>query len=99
VYIDDVVRALVAAATAGGISRQIINVGTGRGTSVSDLVRLIEKVTGRQAKTIVNPSVTGGVTSLVADTRQARNLLNYEPQVPLEQGLTWLIERDPQVSS
>jgi len=98
VYIDDVLRALVAAARAEGISRQIINVGTGVGTNVSELVRLIEKVTGRQAKTIVNPSVPGGVSSLVADTRQARALLNYEPQVPLGQGLAWLIERDPQVS-
>lgn len=99
VYIDDVVRALVAAATAEGISRQIINVGTGVGTSVSELVRLIEKVTGGQAKTIVNPTEAGGVSSLVADTSQARALLNYEPQVSLVQGLAWLIERDPQVSS
>jgi UDP-glucose 4-epimerase len=99
VYVDDVVRALVAAATAEGISRQIINVGTGVGTSVKELVRVIEKVTGRQAKTIVNPSVSGGVSSLVADTSRAKALLGFEPQVTLEQGLTWLIERDPQIST
>jgi UDP-glucose 4-epimerase len=99
VYIDDVVRALVAAATADGISRQIINVGTGMGTSVNELIMLIERVTGRQAKTIINPSVSGGVSSLVADTGRAKALLGYEPQVTLEQGLAWLIERDPQITA
>ena len=99
VYIDDVIRALVAAATADGISRQIINVGTGVGTSVNELVMLIERVTGRQAKTIINPTVAGGVSCLVADTGRARALLEYEPQVILEQGLAWLIERDPQITA
>ncbi|MEW5960407.1 MAG: NAD-dependent epimerase/dehydratase family protein [Chloroflexota bacterium] len=99
VYIDDVVRALVAAATAAGINRQIINVGSGVGTSVNELVRLIEQVTGQQARTIVNPSVAGGVSSLVADTSRAKALLGYEPHVSLAQGLAWLIERDPQITA
>lgn len=98
VYVDDVVRALIAAATAQNVNRQIINIGTGVGTSVNQLIAVIEKVTGRQAKVIVNPSVSGGVSSLVADTGRARVLLGYEPQVTLEQGLAWLIERDPQLA-
>ncbi len=99
VYVDDVVQALTAAATAQGIDRQIINIGTGIGTSINKLVKEIEKVTGCRAKIIVNSSVSGGVSSLVADTGQARELLNYVPQVTLQQGLTWLIERDPQFAS
>lgn len=99
VYIDDVVRALVAASTAAGINRQIINVGTGLGSSVNEMVRLIEKVTGRQAKTIVNRNVAGGVSSLVADTSRAKTLLGYEPQVTLEQGLAWLIAQDAQFTA
>jgi UDP-glucose 4-epimerase len=96
IYIDDVIEALAAAATAENVNRQIINVGTGHGTSVKDLVTIVEKVTGRQAKTIVNASVSGGVSSLVADTSRARALLDYQPQVSLEQGLAWLAKKDPQ---
>ncbi len=96
VYVDDVVKALAAAATAQNIDRQIINIGTGIGTSLNELVRLIEKVTGRQARVIVNPAVSGGVSSLVANTARAKELLGYEPQVSLQQGLIWLLERDPQ---
>ena len=96
VYVDDVIRALVAAATAEKIDRQIINIGTGVGTSINQLVEKIERVTGRQAKTIVTPSVSGGVSALVADTSRAEALLDYAPQVTLEKGLAWLIEKDPQ---
>lgn len=96
VYVDDVVRALIAAATAEGINHQIINVGTGVGTSVHELVKIMERVTSRKARTIVNPSVSAGVSSLVADISRAQTLLNYEPQIDLAKGLALLIERDPQ---
>jgi nucleoside-diphosphate-sugar epimerase len=68
------------------------------GTSINELVRAIENVTGRQARTIVNSSVSGGVSTLVADTDRAKKLLGYEPQITLEQGLARLIEHDPQVA-
>jgi UDP-glucose 4-epimerase len=97
VYVDDVVRALVAAATAPDVARQIINIGTGVGTSINELVRVIEGVTGRQATTVVNPSVSGGVSSLVADTGRARRLLEYQPQVTLAEGLARLIEEEPKL--
>ncbi len=95
VYVDDVVRALAAAATAPNVASQIINIGTGVGTSINDLVRAIERVTGRQATTVVNPSVSGGVSSLVADTVRARRLLDYQPRVALAEGLARLIEEEP----
>ncbi|MBE7468553.1 MAG: epimerase [Anaerolineae bacterium] len=96
IYVDDVVQALVAAATAAGINRQVINIGTGSGTSIRQLVGLIEKVSGRKAQTIFNPSISGGVSSLVADTSRARRLLDLNPQVTLEDGLARLIERSRQ---
>lgn len=96
IYVDDVVRALVAAATAEHINRQVINIGTGIGTSINQLVTSIERVTGRKAQRIINPSISGGVSVLVADTTRAKKLLDFKPQVTLEEGLTWLIERDPQ---
>jgi UDP-glucose 4-epimerase len=97
VYVDDVIRALVAAATAPNIDRQIINIGTGVGTSIRDLVKIIEQVTGHKAKIIANPSISGGVSTLVADLSRAKQLLDYEPQVTLAEGLARLTEQNSQL--
>jgi UDP-glucose 4-epimerase len=96
IYVTDVVQALVAAATATGVNRQVINIGTGVGTSINQLLRLIEQVTGRKAQIITNPSISGGVSALVADTSRAKKLLDFNPQVTLAEGLTRLIQSDPQ---
>jgi UDP-glucose 4-epimerase len=96
VYIDDVVEALVTAATAHGIDRQVINVGLGQETSVNELVRAIERITGRETHPLHVPSQSGGVNRLVANLASARGWLNYEPQVDLQMGLRLLLERDPQ---
>jgi UDP-glucose 4-epimerase len=96
VYVDDVVKALAAAATAEGINRQTINIGAGYGTTVTGLVQLMEHVTGKQARIITNPQESGGVSCLVADTSRAAAMLGYQPEVSLAQGLAWLIARDPQ---
>ena len=96
VYIDDVIDALVTAATAEGINRQIINVGLGRETSINELVRIIERVTSREAHVLYVRAESGGVSRLVGDLTLARRWLNYEPQVDLETGLKLLLEYDPQ---
>jgi UDP-glucose 4-epimerase len=96
IYIDDVVEALVKAATAGGIDRQVINIGLGQETSVNALVQTIERVTGRETHILHVRAESGGVSRLVADLTLARHWLRYEPQVDLEMGLRLLLERDPQ---
>lgn len=98
IYVDDVVQALVAAATAENISRQTINIGTGIGTDLNQLIAIMEQVTGQQAKVIFNPTVAGGVSSLVADIEQAKRLLNFSPQTTLAAGIARLIDSDSQFS-
>ncbi|HEY3476793.1 MAG TPA: NAD-dependent epimerase/dehydratase family protein, partial [Anaerolineales bacterium] len=46
VYVDDVVSAMVAAATAPNIDGLVINVGSGKETSVSELIKCVQDVTG-----------------------------------------------------
>lgn len=95
VYIDDVVDALCASATASGVDRQIINVGSGQDTSISGVARLVLQVTQRKANVILNEQHSGGISRMVADLGRARSLLGYEPQVNLEAGLGLLLETDP----
>lgn len=96
VYIDDVVNGLMAAATASGIDRQIINVGSGQDTSINSVARMVMRTTGRKASVVRNEQHSGGIQQMVADLRRARTLLGYEPQVDLEAGLRLLLETDPQ---
>jgi UDP-glucose 4-epimerase len=96
VYIDDVIRALEATATAEDIDSQVINVGTGQETSVHDLVQEIAVLAGRETSVIHNPNQDGGVSRLVADTRRAQYLLGYRPRVSLREGLERLLNQDPQ---
>lgn len=95
VYVDDVVKALTVAATAKNINRRIINVGRGRETSVLELVGEIERVTGKRASMIYNPEKSGGVPRLAADIGQARDLLGFQPEIDLTEGLRLTLERDP----
>lgn len=99
VYIEDVVDALVAAATASGVNRQIINVGSGRETSVNQLVETIEHVIGHSVQVLYVHAQSGGVSRLVADLTRARQLLNYTPRVDLTTGLQLLLEGDPQFAA
>ncbi|MCC7355496.1 MAG: NAD-dependent epimerase/dehydratase family protein [Anaerolineae bacterium] len=95
-YIDDVVRALISAMTSPDVNRQIINVGSGKETSINELVRLIGRVVGRTPQVIYNEAQGGGVSRLVADLRKAASLLGFVPEVELEEGLHLLLTQDPQ---
>jgi UDP-glucose 4-epimerase len=95
VYIDDVVEALISAATAPDVDRQIINVGSGVETSINNLIASISAITGLQANLLYNHEGAGGLARLVADLTKAGDLLHYQPRVRLELGLRNLLEMDP----
>ncbi len=95
VYIDDVVDALVAAAEATGVNRQVINVGSGQETSVRALVDFIAEAIGREVHSLHSQADTGGVSRLVADLTRARTLLGYSPKVDVRTGLRLMLQHDP----
>jgi UDP-glucose 4-epimerase len=94
VYVDDVVEALASAATAADVDRRIVNVGTGRETSINDLVARVAETTGCEVDLLHSPAESGGVSRLCADISIARQLLSYEPRVDLAQGLGLTLKRD-----
>jgi len=95
VYIDDVVDALVAAATAPDVNRAIINVGSGQETSINELVRKIEKTVRCPVSYLYSHAKSGGVSRLVADITLAREKLGFRPKVDLDTGLALLLKLDP----
>ena len=95
VFIDDVVSAMVAAATAPGLDHNILNVGSGTETSVRELVDLVLQVSHSDAEVMFNPRTDPGVSRMCADLTQARAKLGYRPRVSLVEGLRLTLKRDP----
>ena len=95
VYVDDVVNAMIAAATAPNLDNQVINVGSGVETSVKELARLVIEQTGANPEVLYNPRTHPGVSRMCADLSLAKDRLGYAPRISLADGLRLTIERDP----
>lgn len=95
VFVDDVVEALIVAATATGLDRTVVNIGRGRETTVVELVDQVEKAVGRRVNVIRNAEKRGGVPRLAADISRAEQLLGFRPTIGLAEGLRLTLERDP----
>jgi UDP-glucose 4-epimerase len=95
VYVDDVVSALVAAATAPNVNGLVINVGSGTETSLRELIKAVQDVTGTSSEVIYNTKTSAGVSRLCADLTLASQKLNYRPSIALMDGLRLTLKRDP----
>jgi UDP-glucose 4-epimerase len=94
VYVDDVMAAMVAAATAPDVNGLVINIGSGVETSLRSLVKLVFDVTGSRANVVYNAKTSGGVSRLCADLSLAAQRLNYQPAISLEEGLRLTLKKD-----
>lgn len=94
VYIDDVVDALITAATASNVDQEVINVGSGQETSLLQLIDTICSVVNAHANVIENSEASGGIRHLVADLTKSRQLLKYKPRTQLVDGLRKFYEQD-----
>lgn len=94
VYVDDVVSAMVAAATAPNVNGLVINVGSGTETSVRELIKKVGEVAERDVDALFNTSTSGGVSRMRADLTLAEQKLNYKPFITLEEGLRLTLQRD-----
>ena len=95
VYIDDVVSALSSAATANHVDQEIINVGSGKETSLDQAIEQIGVIVSAKADVLYNYEMPGGIARMVADLTKAKQLLKYKPNTSLAEGLRKLYESDP----
>jgi UDP-glucose 4-epimerase len=57
-----------------------VNLGTGRGTSVREIVEACREVTGHAIPEVAGPRRAGDPPELIADARRAKSELGWEPQ-------------------
>jgi UDP-glucose 4-epimerase len=98
VFIDDVLRCMLAAATAPGLNHAVINVGSGNETSIRELARLVLETTHSKAEMITHSRTDPGVSRMCADLTLAREKLGYQPRISLAEGLRLTLERDARFS-
>lgn len=82
IHVRDLARAHVAALEhlARGGASTAVNLGTGTGFSVLDILRGVEAATGRPAPRRIAPRRAGDPPVLVADATRAKTLLGWEPE-------------------
>jgi len=91
-YVSDSARGIILAGTADAAIGRTINLGSGLETTVNDLAATVAAVAGRPgAEVHRDESRPGDVLRLLADMTQARELLGYQVQVPLAEGLQRLL--------
>ncbi len=98
-YVSDIVEGTILAAERID-DGAAINLGTTERTSVLDAVKEVMAYTGHDAEIQLHPEMPTGPMNRVADNRLAKELLDWEPQVPFVDGLhgtiDWYFEtKDP----
>jgi UDP-glucose 4-epimerase len=71
------------------LGARVFNIGTGRATSLNDIIKALEEAFGKSAKAeyIPNPVKEGYIQGQHADISVIQSVLGYEPTVTLEDGI------------
>jgi nucleoside-diphosphate-sugar epimerase len=89
-YLDDIARGTIAALKPLGY--EIFNLGGHEVISMNALIGMLEELTGKKAMIEHLPTNPGELLTSQADVRKARQLLGWEPQVGLLEGVRRLVE-------
>jgi UDP-glucose 4-epimerase len=84
-YVDEVVSAFVAARDRG--SGELVNVGSGRETSVNELYAKLAQLTGTRFEPVYAAARPGELQRIVVDPSKAGRVLGWSPQTDLDDGL------------
>jgi UDP-glucose 4-epimerase len=85
-YVDDAVEANIVAADTDLVG-EVFNVGGGSRISVKELIKLIEKITGKTAKIKYIEKQKGDVNDTLADITKITKLLGWTSKTMIEEGL------------
>jgi UDP-glucose 4-epimerase len=89
VYVTDVANANLLAANSD-VANVVVNIGSGRETSINELATIIKEMTLSRSSIMHGPPrISDGRRSL-ADIRNAKHIINYEPEIQISEGLTKL---------
>ena len=86
-YIDDIVNGVISSIDYNKSQFEILNLVNNYSISLKELINTIEEVTGKKATIEQLPEQSGDVSKTFADISKAKELLHYNPQTKLEDGI------------
>ena len=92
VYVDDIARANILAATKKLDGFHAYNVGGGVGNKMLDIALMIKKIVGKDLKIIDRGERPGDPNVLIADISKIKKDIGWVPKVDLETGLRKTVE-------
>ena len=93
-YVENIIDAFIAAASINNIPDQSINIGSNKEISIKELVETIHNLTKSKSKLLIGalPNRPTEIWRMSADNKLAKDLLNWEPIISFEKGLSKTID-------
>jgi len=91
-YVDDLLEGMVKLMNTGDEITGPINVGNPGEFTILQLAEMVIRMTGAKSKIIYMPLPSDDPMQRKPDITKARNILGWEPKIPLEEGLKKTIE-------
>jgi NAD dependent epimerase/dehydratase len=96
VYVKDTARGFLLAGLSPNSNGEVISVGTGVGFTVGEIVNIIQDIAGTN-KVVVEDSTrirpeNSEVFKLICDNRKAKELLDWQPTLTMEEGLVHAVD-------
>ena len=99
VYVGDVVRHLLAGMERVGTEADVLNVCTGRPTTIRDLARSMARLLGVRPTLLTGPARAGDIRVSVGNPTRATAVLGIRAETPLQTGLARLLGVDAPIAS
>lgn len=99
VNVEDVAEAVIKSLDVQSSNGEIINLGSGKGTTVLEIEQMLKKMYNSNSDVRVTGDFrVGDIAHNIADITKAKKILGFEPKVGLEEGLRefsqWVLEQD-----
>lgn len=91
-YVEDLVDAITLGIDAPGAAGRILNVGSGTGRRIADVIDAVERVLGEPLRREHVPGRASDVDSNVLDISLSKAVLGWHPRTPFEDGLARTVE-------
>lgn len=96
-FVSDTVNGFIAVATSERSVGEVINVGTGKGHTIGDILDSVLRIVGKEDLKIIEDAqrvrpVKSEVMELICDNSKAKKLAGWEPHYTLEEGLRLTVE-------
>ncbi len=93
IYVSDVVDACILAMEREEANYNVINIGSGKPTTMVELARVLYRIFGKEENIqITNSYRKGDIRHCTADVSKARSLLGWSPKMGLELGIRNIFE-------